>query len=282
MLLDGKKIAQDIYTDLEHQINSETNKPVLWAILVWDNDSPSLRYIRQKERNAEKVGMGFHLVHLPKETTEEQLLQEVIQLNTASHISGYIIQLPLPQHISTQKIIDAIDPSKDVDGFHPFNQWKILTWDTSGFIPCTPAGIMHILSHMNVSLNGKTAVVLWRSNIVGKPMVNLLINAWATVINCNSQTPDISVYTKKADIIISAVGKSRLITTDIVKPESVIIDVGFSLIDGEIFWDTDYMALHQNGHSVTPVPGWVGPMTVAMLLKNTLIAHKKRSWTFQK
>jgi len=279
MLLDGKKVAENIYKEIAEEIDWLTKKPCLGAVLLWEKDSPSMRYIEQKKRNAEKVGMEFILHHLAEDTSEKELLSKIQELNTDTHLSGYIVQLPLPQHIDNNTIINAIDSSKDVDGFHPINQGKLVTWDDSGFTPCTPAGIMHLLSSQNIDLTGKSVVIIGKSNIVGKPLISLCLNQWATVTSCNSKTPDISIYTKQADIVISATGMPHIITADIIGDKTVVIDVWFSIIDGKILWDSDVEAIDQQWNLVTPVPGWVWPMTVAMLLWNTLKAHKTYLWT---
>ncbi len=181
-----------------------------------------------------------------------------------------MIQTPLPEHINTQKILSTINPQKDVDGFHPENQWKIMIWDPSGLVPCTPAGIMHIFEHEHINLVWKKITIIGRSNIVGKPLVNLCINAWATVTACNSKTIDVSEHTRSADIVVVATGQPGLLTVDMVSDRAIIIDVGFSVIDNKIHGDTCYEELLKNGNPITPVPGWVGPLTVAMLMQNTL------------
>lgn len=272
MILDWKKIASEIYNELCSQIQTLKTKPVLGAVLVWDSES-SLRYIKQKRKFAEKIGMWFELFQFENTISEDELKHEIISLNNNSNISGYIVQLPLPEHIDPLRIIRNIDPKKDVDGFHPENIGKIMIGDTTGFSPCTPAWIIKIFRYYNISLSGKQVVVLWQSNIVGKPITQMCINAGATVSSCNHMTPDISLYTKKADIIISATGVVWLITPEIVKADSIIIDVWFTVLDGMIFWDAQYDELLTQGHVITPVPGGVGPMTVAMLLSNTLQAH---------
>jgi len=273
MILSGSEIAQKIYHDLELKINSLSTKPTLWAILVWEKDSPSMRYIQQKRRECKKIGMNFQLFSFPVSISEEQLKKEIISLNNNTDISWYIVQLPLPDHIDPLRIIRNMNPQKDVDGFHPENQWKVMVWDPTGFAPCTPAGVMKIFAHHEISLSGKSIVVLGQSNIVGKPMTQMCIAAWATVSSCNQLTADISLYTKNADIIISATGHVGLIRPDIVKKDAIIIDIWFSVVDGKIYWDAQYEALLAQWNTITPVPGWVWPMTVAMLLTNTLQAH---------
>jgi len=273
MLLDGKKVAKSIHEEIAQEIHWLTHKPCLGAILLGDTDSPSMRYIRQKQRSAKEVGIDFHLYQLPINTPESTLLSTIDELNNDTSISWYIIQLPLPKHIDTQKVLSLIDPLKDVDGFHPINQGKIIMWDTTGFAPCTPAGIIALLEHKRIEISGKYVVILGKSNIVGKPLIGLLLNKWATITSCNSSTPDISVYTKSADILISATGIPHIVSSDMIGKDTVVIDVWFSIIDGLVTGDTDVDAIDAKWNLVTPVPGWVGPMTVAMLLKNTLKAH---------
>lgn len=216
--------------------------------------------------------MDFELKSFPEDVKEELILNQISEWNNSQSISGYIVQLPLPQHIDEQKIISAIRPEKDVDGFHPVNQGKLVIWDNSWLLPCTPAGIMEILRSYDISLRGKNVCVLGRSNIVWKPIALLCVNAWATVTVCNSATKNISDFTKKADIIITATGQAQILTADMVQSDSIIIDVGFSVVDGKIFWDADTNACLKKWASITPVPGGVWPMTVAMLLSNTLTA----------
>lgn len=273
MKLDGKIIASKIYEELTENIEKQSIKPTLWAVLVWDNNSPSLRYIKQKRRECEKIWMGFELFQFDADISENDLKTEIIALNLNENISGYIVQLPLPAHINTLNIIGCIDPRKDVDGFHPENQWKVMIWDTSWFTPCTPAWVMKILEYYDFDLVGKNIKILGQSNIVGKPMAQLCINAWATVTSCNSKTKHLSVHTKHADIIISATGQAKIIQPDMISQEAVIIDVWFSIIDDKIYGDADYENIIEQWNPITPVPGWVGPMTVAMLLSNTYKAH---------
>ena len=272
MILDGKKLASKIYTDLTEKIKSLEQKPTLGAVLVWDN-AASLRYIRQKQKFSEKIGMNFKLFQFEESISEEELLQEIKALNNDSDISGYIVQLPLPDHINPLQIIQNIEPRKDVDGFHPENQGKVMIGDNSGFTPCTPAWVMQIFKEYNISLESKKIVVLGRSNIVGKPLTMLCINAGATVISCNSKTPDISLYTRSADIVICATGQSHILKAQMVSDTCVIIDVGFSVIDDTVYGDADTQKFIDRWNSITPVPGWVWPMTVAMLLSNTYKAH---------
>lgn len=272
MILDWKSIADSIYSSLKEEIQQLEKKPCLWVILIGDNPA-SLKYIWQKQKFAEKIWMDFKLFQYDENTTEETLKTKIQELNNNTEISGYIIQLPLPNHIDTLRMIRNISPKKDVDGFHPENVWKIMIGDSTGLEPCTPAGIMEIFAHYNIQLEGKNICILGQSNIVWKPMVQMCINAGATVSSLNHLTDDISFYTKHADIIISATWHIHLISPEIVKSDAIIIDVWFSVKDGKIYGDAEYEALKQQWNTITPVPGWVWPMTVAMLLTNTYKAH---------
>lgn len=273
MIIDWKKIAWEIYEKLKEQISKMDRKPSLGVILVWNNPS-SEKYVEQKKKWAEFVGMNFALYRFETNISEKELLEEVEKLNNDTNTSGFIVQLPLPDSIDDKKIINAINPTKDVDWFHPINQGKILIWDNSWLAPCTPSGIMEIFSHYDINLSGKIVTVIWKSNIVWKPITAMLINAWATVISCNSKTPDISKFTSISDIIISATGQAWIIKQEMVKDWVILIDVWFNYIDWKIYWDMDFENLKDKTSMITPVPGWVGAMTVAVLLKNTLKAAK--------
>jgi methylenetetrahydrofolate dehydrogenase (NADP+)/methenyltetrahydrofolate cyclohydrolase len=247
---------------------------------VWD-DPVSLKYIEQKRKRAEKLGIDFELCQFEEFIREEQLIQKMEEWNEDNKISWYIVQLPLPEHISKQKILRTIAPNKDVDGFHPINQWKLLLWDDDGFYACTPAGIMELLSSYNILLEWKNVVILWRSNIVWKPLCNLLINAGATVTCCNSKTKDVQYFSKNADVLISAVWKAELVWIKDIWKKTIIVDVGCNFKNGKMCGDCNFDQIQDAGNDISPVPGWVGPMTVAMLMKNTLKAYKinkKQSW----
>lgn len=275
MIINGRKIADTIYNDLKIEIKSLGKKPTLWAILVWENTASKM-YIRQKQKWADFVGIHFILKKLPDTISEEDLLKEIHDFNDDRNIDGFIVQLPLPKHIRSKKIINTINPMKDVDGFHPENQGKLMIGDSSGFVPCTPAGIMRIFEKLQVELWGKHAVVIGRSNIVGKPIANLLINAGATVTVCNSKTKKIDAFTRKADIVVAAAGSPGLVKLSDINVNTLVIDVWFSIIDGKTYGDTDFNNMHLGWVMVTPVPGWVGPLTVAMLMKNTVTAASKK------
>ena len=274
MIIDWKKIALKIYDTIKKEVSNMSKKPTLWAILVWDNKS-SLRYINQKKKWAEYVGINFILKRLSKDISEIELLDVIDSFNSDENISGYMIQLPLPTHINENKIINAISPEKDVDGFHPINQWKIMIGDDSWLIPCTPAGIIELLHSTEIGYVGKQVVVIGRSNIVWKPITNMLINKGATVVSCNSKTPSLKKFTLDADIIIAAAWKPWLLTTDMIKKEAVVIDVWFTVIDGKIHGDADTKNIDKLWVKITPVPGWVWALTVAMLMKNTLKSYKE-------
>lgn len=273
MIIDWKKIAKVIYDDLKQKITKLEKKPTLWVILVWNNES-SIRYIKQKQKWAEYVWIKFILEKLPENINEMQLYEKVKKFNEDENISWYMIQTPLPKHLNTQKIFNSIQPKKDVDWFHPNNQWKALAWDESGLLPCTPAWIMEILNHEKINVEWKTVCVIWRSNIVWKPVISLLINAWATVIACNSKTKNIEKFTTQAEIVIVAAWSPWLLKVNMLKVWAVVIDVWFTVINEKIHWDADTKLIDLVWSKVTPVPGWVWALTVACLMKNTLKAYK--------
>lgn len=276
MLIDWTNIALNIYDKIKAKVSTMDEKPTLWAILVWSSPA-SLRYIRQKKKWADYTWINFKLLELDEDITEKKLIKQIEKFNEDNNISWYIIQLPLPKHIDEKNIINAIKPEKDVDWFHPINQWKILIWDKSWLAPCTPAWIIKILKSIDVEFHWQIACVIGRSNIVWKPVAALLINEWATVICCNSSTPNISNFTKEADIVIIAVWKPELLKENMLKKWSIVIDVWFTVIDEKIFWDADTNQIDKEWHRITPVPGWVWPLTVAMLMKNTLKAYKNNN-----
>lgn len=273
MIIDWKKIAQETYDEIKKEVSKMNKKPTLWAILVWE-DSSSLRYIKQKRKWSEYTGIDFEIRNLDKDVNEKELLEVIKEFNESKDISWFIVQLPLPKHINTTKVINAIDPKKDVDWFHPINQWRVVIGDETAFPPCTPAGIMEIFKKEKIDLEWKVVCVVWRSNIVWKPITSLLINAWATVISCNSKTKELKDFTSNADIVVVAVWKPSLLKVDMIKHWTVVIDVGFTVVDWKIFWDADTNLIESTWNLITPVPGWVWAMTVSMLMKNTLKAHK--------
>ncbi|OYD09827.1 bifunctional methylenetetrahydrofolate dehydrogenase/methenyltetrahydrofolate cyclohydrolase FolD [Paludifilum halophilum] len=274
LLIDGKAIAAQIRQELK----SETDRliqngvqPGLAVILV-GRDSASETYVRGKVRACAEVGIHSEQIRMPEETSEDELLDQIRKLNRDSSIHGILVQLPLPEHISPNRVISEIDPDKDVDGFHPINAGRLAT-GLDSFLPCTPHGILQLLKRTGVQVAGKHAVVVGRSNIVGKPVSLLLQRENATVTMCHSRTEHLQAHTRQADILIAAVGKRHVITKDDVKPGAVVIDVGMNRNEqGKLAGDVDFEEVRPLASHITPVPGGVGPMTIAMLLYNTCLA----------
>lgn len=275
MIIDWTKIAKNIYKEIKKEVDKLEKKPTLKVILVWNN-SASLRYVAQKQKFADIVWINFELITFKKNIEEKELLNKIKELNYDGKTNGFIVQLPLPEHITTDKVIDLINPEKDVDWFTKQNIWALLIWLEKSLVPCTPKWIMEILSYENIDLKWKNVVVIWRSNIVWKPVSWLLINAWATVSVCNSSTKDLEDYTKKADIIVIATWKPKMLKKEMLWKNTIIIDVWFSVVDWKIYGDADFENIEKN-HKITPVPWWVWPLTVAMLMKNTLQAYKNQN-----
>ena len=277
-ILDGKQIAKDYRQGLQNQVEALKEKgftPKLSVILV-GNDGASQSYVRSKKKAAEKIAMISEIVHLEETATEEEVLNELNRLNNDDSVSGILVQVPLPKQVSEQKILEAINPDKDVDGFHPINIGKLYI-DEQTFVPCTPLGIMEILKHADIDLEGKNAVVIGRSHIVGQPVSKLLLQKNASVTILHSRSKDMASYLKDADVIVSAVGKPGLVTKDVVKEGAVIIDVGNTPDEnGKLKGDVDYDAVKEIAGAITPVPGGVGPLTITMVLNNTLLAEKMR------
>lgn len=277
-ILDGKQIAKDYRQGLQDQVEALKEKgftPKLSVILV-GNDGASQSYVRSKKKAAEKIGMISEIVHLEETATEEEVLNELNRLNNDDSVSGILVQVPLPKQVSEQKILEAINPEKDVDGFHPINIGKLYI-DEQTFVPCTPLGIMEILKHADIDLEAKNAVVIGRSHIVGQPVSKLLLQKNASVTILHSRSKDMASYLKDADVIVSAVGKPSIVTKDVVKEGAVIIDVGNTPDEnGKLKGDVDYDAVKEIAGAITPVPGGVGPLTITMVLNNTLLAEKMR------
>ena len=277
-ILDGKQIAKEYRQRLKNQVNELKEHgftPKLSVILV-GNDGASQSYVKSKKKAAEKIGMVSEIIHLDESTSEEVVLSELNRLNNDDTVSGILVQVPLPKQVSEQKVLEAINPEKDVDGFHPINIGKLYI-DEQTFVPCTPLGIMEILKHADINLEGKNAVVIGRSHIVGQPVSKLLLQANSTVTILHSRTKNMNAHLKQADVIVSAVGQPGLVTKENVKKGAVIIDVGNTPDEnGKLKGDVAYDEVKEIASAITPVPGGVGPLTITMVLNNTLLAEKLR------
>ncbi|MFC0231675.1 bifunctional methylenetetrahydrofolate dehydrogenase/methenyltetrahydrofolate cyclohydrolase FolD [Bhargavaea ullalensis] len=276
-IIDGREISRQIKEEVKQEVErlkSEGCTPGLAVILVGD-DPASASYVGSKERTVQALGMHSEVIRMESSTSEGELLGEISRLNDDPAIHGILVQLPLPAQIDEQRIISAITPEKDVDGFHPVNAGKLMA-GLDGFVPCTPLGIMVLLERSGVDLKGKHAVVVGRSNIVGKPMSMLLLQKDATVTVCHSKTADLPAITKQADILVAAVGREAMIGREHVKEGCVVIDVGINRgEDGKLHGDVDFEAVLPVVSKITPVPRGVGPMTIAMLMANTVESAKK-------
>ena len=275
--IDGKAFSQTVLEKIreEHsQLKEKYGKPAGLAVVIVGNNPASQVYVKNKIRTCENVGFYSENIELDENISEKELLQEINKLNKNDRINGILVQLPLPAHINELKIIDSISPEKDVDGFHVSNIGKMVIGDETGFLSCTPYGIMQLLEEYKIEIAGKDAVIIGRSNIVGKPMALMLIQKGATVQVCNSKTKDLRKKLSKADIIIVAAGVPKLLKKEDVKEGAVVIDVGINRVDGKICGDVDYEEVAEKTSYITPVPGGVGPMTIASLIKNTFKSYK--------
>lgn len=274
-IIDGKVISANARENIAKRtavFEAETGvKPGL-AVVIVGNDPASQVYVRNKKKGCGEVGFYSEVHEMPEETTMEELLAKIDELKNNPKIHGILVQLPLPKHLDEKAVIDAIPPEKDVDAFHPVNTGKIMIGDYS-FLPCTPAGVMKMLEYENISVEGKECVVIGRSNIVGKPMAMLLLHANGTVTVCHSRTKNLAEVTRRADILVVAIGKANFVTADMVKEGAVVIDVGMNRnAEGKLCGDVDFAAVAEKASAITPVPGGVGVMTITMLLENTLTA----------
>lgn len=277
VLIDGKKVSADFKEELKQeveQLKKEKNLVPGLAVIIVGEDPASKVYVRNKHKACEAAGIYSAMYELPEQTTQQQLLELIEVLKNDNKIHGILVQLPLPKHIDEQVVINSIPPQKDVDAFHPFNVGKIMIGNQS-FVPCTPAGVMELLDRYNVEIEGKHCVIIGRSNIVGKPQAMLMLQKNATVTICHSRTSNLAQITKSADILIAAVGRANFVTADMVKEGAVVVDVGINrLEDGKLCGDVNFEQVEPLASYITPVPGGVGPMTIAMLLKNTVTAAK--------
>ena len=278
-IIDGKALSAAVKEEVKAQVPELEarygRKPCLVVIIVGENPASQV-YVRNKVKAAAYTGMGSELIELPADISEEALLGKIRELNEDPAVDGILVQLPLPKHIDEEKVIDTIAREKDVDGFHPGNVAGL--WlGKDCIVPCTPAGIMRMIDSIGLDLKGKRAVVVGRSNIVGKPVAKLLLDRHATVTIAHSRTADLGSVTREADVLVLAVGKAGLVTGDMVKPGAVVIDVGMNRnAEGKLSGDADYASCEKVAGWITPVPGGVGPMTIAMLMKNTIACYLSR------
>ena len=277
-ILDGKLLAQTIRTQITQDttdLHSHTGIRPGLAVFLVGNDPASAVYVRNKKKACDAVGLQVHDYKLDAETDQTELLGLIDSANQDPNIHGILVQLPLPPQIDSRKILEAVSPMKDADGFHPYNMGRLLSGDPV-FLPCTPKGVMKMIESTGQAITGKRAMVLGRSNIVGKPVAALLMQANATVTICHSKTQDLPAVTREADILIAAIGKAQFVTRDMVKKGAIVVDVGINrLDDGRLVGDVDFEAVREQAGWLSPVPGGVGPMTIAMLLSNTLEAAKR-------
>lgn len=277
-IISGRLISEEIENELKAQIAEFARAPEL-AIIMVGNDYASDIYVKNKQKAAAKIGMVSHFHHLDEDISEEELLNIIEQLNNDKEVNGIIVQLPLPEGFDTHRIINTISPLKDVDGFHPMNTGKLQNNETPYFIAATPLGIMRLLNTVCDDLSGKNAVIIGASLIVGRPLATLLLNQGCTVSVTHSQTKNITDYTKNADIIVAACGVAKLVKADWIKDGAILIDVGINRLEnGKICGDIDFEATKEKAGAITPVPGGVGPMTIAMLLYSTVQAYKLQNF----
>lgn len=281
MIIDGRAIAEKIEEQLKRAVAKiKGRKPSLGFVRVGDHP-PSLSYIRRKKKKCAEIGILSFDIELPQTTSQERILEEINSLNHNEALDGILVQLPLPPQINPQAILSFIDPTKDVDGFHPLNIGKLLIGELDGFFPCTPYGIVILLSHAGIDPSGKHVVILGRSNIVGKPLAALLMQKKeggnATVTVAHSHTRNLKVLCQTADILVAAMGSPHFVTEDMITKGSVVIDVGINQVNGKIVGDVDFANVAPKCTAITPVPGGIGPMTIAMLLSNTLLSFQRRN-----
>lgn len=276
-LIDGREIGKKIREEIKARVDQLKEKDCIpgLAVIIVGDDQASHTYVRNKQKSSIEAGMKSELIKLPVTVTEEELLGQIKKLNNDDSIHGILVQLPLPDHINEDRVILTIDPTKDVDGFHPENVGKMIIGQRS-FLSCTPYGIIKLLERTNTPIKGKHAVIVGRSNIVGKPMGQLLLQRDATVTYCHSRTENLAEHTRQADILIVAIGRAKFITEEYVKDGAVVIDVGMNRDEfGKLCGDVDFDDVKDKSSAITPVPGGVGPMTITMLLKNTLLSAEE-------
>lgn len=276
-LIDGRAVAKAFKEEIAQRTQAMIAQGVTphLAVVLVGEDPASQVYVRNKENGCIKAGIRSTVIRLEEDCTQQELEETVKRLNADASVDGILVQLPLPKHLNEASVLRLIDPDKDVDGFHAMNSGRLMNGQP-GFVPCTPLGVMKLLEAYGIDPAGKHAVVIGRSNIVGKPMAMLLLRANATVTICHSRTQNLADITRQADILVAAVGRANFVTADMVKPGAAVIDVGINRVDGKIVGDVDFDAVSGVAGYITPVPGGVGQMTIAMLLANTLDAAAKR------
>lgn len=277
-ILNGKQVAAEIRAELKVRAEALRKDGVVpcLAVLLAGDDPASKIYVRNKKRACEEIGIESRELLFPENVTEEELIAQIRALNEDAAVDAMLVQLPLPKHIDEARVLAEIAPEKDADGFHVVNAGRLFTGQTS-VLPCTPAGCMELLRRANVEFSGKHAVVVGRSNIVGKPMAMLLLNEHCTVTICHSRTKDLARFTRDADILVAAVGRPGIITGEMIKPGAAVIDVGINRLEnGKLMGDVDFASAEPVAGAITPVPGGVGPMTIAMLMQNAILAAEKR------
>ncbi len=277
-IIDGKLVSAAVKERVAAEVKELNQKDisVCLAVILVGSDPASQIYVANKKKACEQLGIISKEYLLPETTTQDELLTLVNELNADASVNGILCQLPLPKGLDEKIVIEAIDPNKDVDAFHPVNVGRIMIGDYD-FLPCTPAGVMEMLAYYNIDVCGKECVVIGRSNIVGKPMGMLLLHKNGTVTIAHSKTKDLSEVTRRADILVAAVGKAKFVTADMIKEGAVVIDVGMNRADGKLCGDVDFDAVSEKASYITPVPGGVGPMTIATLMQNTLTAAKRQN-----
>lgn len=278
MIIDGKQIADNIKENVRKEVAALNEQGVFpsLSVIVVGNDPASEVYVRNKARACEKAGIVSNTYKLPEDSSTDDVVELVESLNEDKKVHGILVQLPLPKGIDEERVIAAVSPEKDVDGFSVASSGSLYLGKKAGFMPCTAAGVIDLIKSTGVDISGKNAVVLGRSDIVGKPVAILLMRENATVTVCHSRTQDIAEHTRRADIIVAAVGRKHFVTEDMVKDGAIVIDVGINRVDGKLYGDVDYESVSKKASYITPVPGGVGPMTIAKLLENTVKAAKER------
>lgn len=273
-IMDGKTLSEKIYEKIKLDVSKLNRKPTLAVIITKDNEAGSV-YVRNKQRACEKTGINSLTIEFEPTVTESEMLAKIDELNKNSDVDAILVQLPIPKHLDTEKILNRISPDKDADGFHYVNAGKMFTGQMPSTIACTPKGIIRLLDEYKINIEGMNVLVIGRSNIVGKPISQLLLQRNATVTMAHSKTKNLSEYTKMADLIVVAIGKPNFLTGDMVKDGVIIIDVGISKVNGKLSGDVDFASVAPKASFITPVPKGVGPMTVAMLIQNTFELAKK-------